>query len=102
MPAPLTGGSPAPPAARLRYGRGEGGGRDRGRRRRHGHGAARSSPPVAADTVLLERFAFGHANGSSGGPTRIFRLTYHDPEYVRMARHALRSWQELEAGPASR
>ena len=61
-----------------------------------GTAAARSLAARGRDTVLLERFAFGHANGSSGGPTRIFRLTYHDPEYVRMARQALRSWQELE------
>jgi sarcosine oxidase len=47
-------------------------------------------------TLLLERFRFGHANGSSGGPTRIFRLTYHDPAYVRMARSALECWRELE------
>jgi sarcosine oxidase len=61
-----------------------------------GTAAARSLASRGRDTLLLERFTFGHANGSSGGPTRIFRLTYHDPEYVRMARHALESWKELE------
>jgi sarcosine oxidase len=61
-----------------------------------GTAAARSLAAKGRDTVLLERFTFGHAKGSSGGPTRIFRLTYHDPEYVRMARQALGSWQELE------
>jgi sarcosine oxidase len=61
-----------------------------------GTAAARSLAARGRDTLLLERFTFGHANGSSGGPTRIFRLTYHDPEYVRMARHALESWSELE------
>ncbi len=61
-----------------------------------GTAAARSLAARGRDTLLLERFTLGHANGSSGGPTRIFRLTYHDPDYVRMARHALRSWIELE------
>jgi sarcosine oxidase len=46
--------------------------------------------------VLLERFTFGHAKGSTAGATRNFRLTYHDPVYVRMARQALERWRELE------
>ena len=61
-----------------------------------GTAAARSLAARGRNTLLLERFSLGHANGSSGGPTRIFRLTYHDPEYVRMARHALHAWQELQ------
>jgi sarcosine oxidase len=48
-------------------------------------------------TLLLERFEIGHARGSSGGPTRIFRLTYDHPDYVRMARLALREWRALES-----
>ena len=47
-------------------------------------------------TLLLERFTFGHARGSSGGPTRIFRFTYEHPDYVRMAGPALDAWRELE------
>jgi sarcosine oxidase len=61
-----------------------------------GSAAARVLAGRGRHTLLLERFRFGHANGSSGGPTRIFRLTYHDPEYVRMARCALEHWRELE------
>lgn len=49
------------------------------------------------NTLLLERFTFGHARGSSGGPTRIFRFTYEHPDYVRMAGPALDAWRELEA-----
>jgi sarcosine oxidase len=45
---------------------------------------------------LLERFTFGHARGSTAGATRNFRLTYHDPVYVRMARIALERWRALE------
>ena len=46
-------------------------------------------------TLLLERFTFGHANGSSGGPTRIFRFMYHSPGYARMAMAARAAWDEL-------
>jgi sarcosine oxidase len=61
-----------------------------------GSAAARVLAERGRHTLLLERFRFGHAHGSSGGPTRIFRLTYHDPAYVRMARSALEHWRDLE------
>ena len=48
------------------------------------------------DTVLLERFEPGHVRGSSHGASRIFRLAYDDPRYVRMGRDALALWRELE------
>jgi sarcosine oxidase len=47
--------------------------------------------------VLAERFAAGHANGSSHGEVRIFRFAYPDADYVRMAQTALPLWRELEA-----
>lgn len=47
--------------------------------------------------VLLERFGPGHTHGSSHGATRIFRLAYRDPVYVRFAMAALDGWRELEA-----
>jgi sarcosine oxidase len=53
-------------------------------------------------TVLLERFTLGHARGSSGGPTRIFRFTYEHPDYVRMAGPALDAWRELEGASGER
>lgn len=46
-------------------------------------------------TVLLERFEAGHARGSSHGLARIFRLSYPDQEYVRMAQAARPLWDEL-------
>ena len=46
--------------------------------------------------VLVDRYVPGHANGSSHGRTRIFRLSYPDPEYVDMAQRALRLWRQLE------
>lgn len=61
-----------------------------------GTAAARALARRGRDTLLLDRFEIGHARGSSGGPTRIFRLTYEDPVHVRMARRALEDWRELE------
>jgi sarcosine oxidase len=46
--------------------------------------------------VVLERFEVGHAHGSSHGSVRVFRFSYGDPMYVRMAMDALRLWRELE------
>src|SRR5918992_1634000 len=46
--------------------------------------------------LLVERSTIGHERGSSHGPTRIFRLSYHHPDYVAMARRALEDWRELE------
>ena len=62
-----------------------------------GTAAARALASRGRGAILLERRAIGHAEGSSGGPTRNFRLTYHDPVYVRMARRALGAWRRLEA-----
>jgi sarcosine oxidase len=46
--------------------------------------------------ALLERFEPDHVRGSSHGGSRIFRLAYDDPQYVHLARGALRGWRELE------
>ena len=61
-----------------------------------GTATARELARRGRSTLLLERFTFGHARGSSGGPTRIFRFTYEHPDYVRMAGPALDAWRELE------
>ena len=42
---------------------------------------------------MLERFEVGHDRGSSHGHARVFRLAYPQPEYVELARRALRAWQ---------
>jgi sarcosine oxidase len=49
------------------------------------------------DAVVLERFRLGHGRGSSHGATRIFRLAYPEPGWVRFAQDALAGWRELEA-----
>jgi sarcosine oxidase len=61
-----------------------------------GTAAARALSARGRAVILLERFTLGHARGSTAGTTRNFRLTYHDPLYVRMARRSLERWRELE------
>ncbi len=61
-----------------------------------GTAAARTLSARGRAVVLLERFTLGNDRGSTAGTTRNFRLTYHDPLYVRMARLALERWRELE------
>ena len=50
------------------------------------------------DRVLgLEQFELGHSRGAGQDHSRIIRLSYHRPDYVRLARRAYR-----RAGPRSR
>ncbi|MDP9068238.1 MAG: N-methyl-L-tryptophan oxidase [Actinomycetota bacterium] len=53
--------------------------------------------PSGRDVVVLEQFTPAHRRGSSHGRTRIFRLSYPDARWVRMAQRALKLWRELEA-----
>lgn len=46
--------------------------------------------------TVLEQFDDGHERGSSHGASRIFRLGYPDPFYVRLGRDALGAWRDLE------
>jgi sarcosine oxidase len=48
------------------------------------------------EVVVLEQFRLGHGRGSSHGATRIFRLAYPEPGWVRFAQQALAGWRELE------
>lgn len=48
-------------------------------------------------TLLLERFEFLHARGSSHGGSRIFRHAYADAQHVKLAVAADALWQALEA-----
>ena len=45
----------------------------------------------------LERFELGHANGASADHSRIIRLSYHRPDYVRLAKRAYTTWAEVQA-----
>ena len=62
-----------------------------------GSATARALAARGVPAVLLEQFALGHARGSSHGATRIFRLAYPDPSYVRMAVAADAGWAALQA-----
>jgi sarcosine oxidase len=55
------------------------------------------------DRVLgLERFELGHVRGASQDHSRIIRLSYHRPDYVRLARRAYATWAEVEAASGVR
>jgi sarcosine oxidase len=62
-----------------------------------GAAAARAVAASGRSVLLLERSSVGHDRGSSHGDARIFRFSYHDPRYVRMAMESLPLWRELEA-----
>jgi sarcosine oxidase len=49
------------------------------------------------EPVVYEQFTVGHPHGSSHGRSRIFRLAYAEPEYVRLAQESFDLWRELEA-----
>ena len=62
-----------------------------------GSGAAYWLARKGADVLGLEQFELGHSNGASQDHSRIIRLSYHRPEYVRLARRAYETWAEVEA-----
>ncbi|HET9522049.1 MAG TPA: N-methyl-L-tryptophan oxidase [Candidatus Limnocylindrales bacterium] len=50
------------------------------------------------DRVLgLEQYELGHTRGAGQDHSRIIRLSYHRPDYVRLARRAYASWAEVES-----
>lgn len=55
---------------------------------------------AGADVLGLEQFELGHVRGESQDHSRIIRLSYHTPGYVRLAKRAYQSWDMLaeEAG----
>ncbi|MGH2662189.1 MAG: N-methyl-L-tryptophan oxidase [Actinomycetota bacterium] len=61
-----------------------------------GGATARALARAGREVVIFEQFEVGHRRGSSHGRSRIFRLSYEDPVFVRMAREALPRWRELE------
>ena len=62
-----------------------------------GSGAAYWAARRGARVLGLERFELGHERGASQDHSRIIRLSYHAPEYVRFAQDAFSAWAELEA-----
>jgi sarcosine oxidase len=49
-----------------------------------------------ADVTVYEQFELDHTRGSSHGRSRIVRLSYPDPEWVRLAVEARTGWEVLE------
>jgi monomeric sarcosine oxidase len=50
-----------------------------------------------ADVTVVEQFDVDHDRGSSHGRSRIVRLAYSDPHWVRLAQEAQLGWRRLEA-----
>ncbi|HLY94771.1 MAG TPA: FAD-dependent oxidoreductase [Gaiellaceae bacterium] len=50
-----------------------------------------------AEVTVHEQFDLEHERGSSHGRTRIFRVAYPDPYWVRFAQDAYDGWRELDA-----
>jgi sarcosine oxidase len=62
-----------------------------------GSGAAYWLSRRAGREVLgLEQFEIDHVRGGSQDHSRIIRLSYHTPGYVRLAQQAYRAWDALE------
>src|SRR5262249_39748095 len=61
-----------------------------------GSAAALSLARRRRSVALVEQFEPGHARGASHGAVRIFRLSYPDAAYVRLAQRALLAWRRLE------
>ena len=49
-----------------------------------------------AEVSVHEQFELDHERGSSHGRTRIFRLAYPEPNWIRFAQEAYAGWQELD------
>ena len=49
-----------------------------------------------AEVAVHEQFELDHARGSSHGRTRIFRLAYPEPYWVRFAQEAYTGWKDLD------
>jgi len=62
-----------------------------------GLATARALSRAGHQVVVYEQFERGHARGSSHGRSRIFRLAYSEPQWVRLAQEAFAGWRELEA-----
>jgi sarcosine oxidase len=54
------------------------------------------------EVVVLEQFALGHTRGSSHGASRIFRVSYPESRWVRLAQESFEGWRALEAETGTR
>jgi sarcosine oxidase len=49
-----------------------------------------------ADVTVYEQFELDNARGSSHGRSRIFRIAYPDPYWIRFAQEAFAGWNDLD------
>jgi sarcosine oxidase len=61
-----------------------------------GLATARALAKRGHDVTIYEQFELDHTRGSSHGNSRIFRLSYPEVEWVRLAQEAYGGWRELE------
>jgi sarcosine oxidase len=61
-----------------------------------GLAAARAIAQRAHRVTVYEQFELQHTHGSSHGTSRIFRLSYTDEYWIRLAQRAYELWRELE------
>jgi monomeric sarcosine oxidase len=61
-----------------------------------GSAAAYQLSKQGRSVALIEQFEIGHERGSSHGESRIIRLSYDHPVYIRLARVSYQLWAELE------
>ena len=62
-----------------------------------GLATARALAQSGREVVVCEQFEIGHTRGSSHGGSRIVRLSYPDPRWVRLAQESYPLWRELES-----
>ncbi len=67
-----------------------------------GSGAAYWLAKRGARVLGVEQFELGHARGESHDHSRIIRLSYHTPVYVRLAKEAYEAWSAVESDASER
>ena len=63
-----------------------------------GSAAAWALRERGADVTVYEQFDLDSTRGSSHGRSRIFRLAYPDPYWIRFAQEAYAGWNDLDPG----
>jgi sarcosine oxidase len=62
----------------------------------HGLATARALARRGHEVTIYEQFELDHTRGSSHGASRIFRLSYPEVVWVRLAQESYAGWRDLE------